>query len=137
MLRKIVMEFIRHCFGVLYIAAQRQRLYQVMAVGGYIVGHEDMNYLDRFPAFFQSLIIPAAFREVLLYILWEQEEDDEASEDSWQKKWMDFAEEIATYDKPHEEDQLYDWIDDVVSEFSNQHKFSEHLVKRMESYSDE
>ena len=87
--------------------------------------------------FFQSLIIPAAFREVLLYILWEQEEDDDVSEDSWQKKWMDFAEEIATYDKPHEEDQLYDWIDDVVSEFSNQHKFSEHLVKRMESYSDE
>ena len=87
--------------------------------------------------FFQSLIIPAAFREVLLYILWEQDEGDEASEDSWQKSWLDFASEIAPYDRPHEEDQVYDWIDDIVSEFSSQHRFTDHLVKRMENFSDE
>ena len=82
--------------------------------------------------FFQSLIIPAAFREVLMYIIWEKDDNGEADEESWQKQWEDFANDVAPYEMPNEIDQLYGWIDDVVSTFSENHSFCEHLIKRME-----
>lgn len=82
--------------------------------------------------YFQSLIIPAAFREVLMYIVWDMDQNEEADEDSWQKQWQEFANDIALEEMPNEPDQLYGWIDDVVSSFSEGHKFCEHLIKRME-----
>ena len=49
---------------------------------------EAKNQLLHNPVF-QSLILPAAFREVLMYISWDQE--GEADEDSWQRQWIEFA----------------------------------------------
>lgn len=84
---------------------------------------------------FQSLILPAAFREVLLYILWNEE--GEPAEGSWQQKWMNFAGKIAQEECPHDEDpdRLVAWIDDVVRAFSDTHHMCDHLVKRMEDSS--
>lgn len=85
---------------------------------------------------FQSLILPAAFREVLLYILWSEE--DEPSVGTWHSQWIDFAQELALEECPTSEgdsDRLMGWIDDVVRAFSESHHFCDHLIKRMEDNS--
>lgn len=85
---------------------------------------------------FQSLVLPAAFREVLLYILWSEE--DEPTEGTWHGQWIDFSNKLAQYDCPINEgdpDLLMSWIDDVVSKFSESHHLCDHLIKRMEDQS--
>lgn len=81
---------------------------------------------------FQSLVLPAAFREVLLYVLWNEEDDP--VEGSWQQQWIEFANRQAQEECPHDDDpdQRVAWIDDVVRAFSDTHHLCEHLVKRME-----
>lgn len=85
---------------------------------------------------FQSLVLPAAFREVLLYILWSEE--DEPTEGTWHSNWIEFANKMAQEDCPINErdpDRLMGWIDDVVRAFSKSHHFCDHLIKRMEDNS--
>lgn len=85
---------------------------------------------------FQSLVLPAAFREVLLYILWS--EDDEPTEDTWHSQWIEFSNKLAQEDCPIAEgdcDRLMGWIDDVVRAFSESHHLCDHLIKRMEDHS--
>ncbi len=84
--------------------------------------------------FFQSLILPSAFREVLMYILWNQE--GEQDEGSWEEKWIAFANRMAPEECPMDRDPnfLHQWIDDVVRAFSEKHHFCEHLVRRMEDH---
>jgi hypothetical protein len=82
---------------------------------------------------FQSLVLPAAFREVLLYILWNGEEEPE--EGTWHSQWIDFANRLGQEECPITEkdpDLLMGWVDDVVRAFSESHHFCDHLVKRME-----
>lgn len=84
---------------------------------------------------FQSLVLPAAFREVLLYVLWNYENDP--PDESWQKHWLEFASNIAQEDCPMEDDPdvRVGWIDDVIRAFSERHHLCDHLVKRMEDHS--
>lgn len=67
---------------------------------------------------FQALILPAALRQVLIYFLWNESDE----EDDIVEKWMAFAQYFAEQ-KPDVSDPiiLLGWIDDVVSSFS--HKF--------------
>jgi hypothetical protein len=92
---------------------------------------EAKNKLVTNPVF-QSLILPAAFREILVYILWNREGEEE--EGSWQKLWIDFANQIAPEDIPESTDQigLMGWVDDVVREFSTDHEFGTLLIRHME-----
>jgi len=94
---------------------------------------EAKNQLLNNPIF-QSLILPAAFREVLLYIFWDQ--DGETEEGTWQQQWMDFANRIAPDECPHETepDLLHSWIDEVVRAFSEAHHLCHNLVTRMEEH---
>lgn len=85
---------------------------------------------------FQSLVLPAAFREVLLYILWS--EGDEPAEGTWQNHWIEFASRLSDEDCPIAEedpDLLMTWINDVVRSFSETHHLCDHLIKRMEDHS--
>ena len=85
---------------------------------------------------FQSLVLPAAFREVLLFILWS--EDDELTEGTWHNLWIEFANKLAQEDCPITErdpDRLIGWVDDVVRAFSESHHLCDHLIKRMEDNS--
>ena len=81
---------------------------------------------------FQSLILPAAFREVLMFILWDREE--EPDDGTWQQDWMNFATLVGPEEPDGEADpfQYHNWIDDVVSEFSKKHELCDLLIKRME-----
>lgn len=85
--------------------------------------------------YFKSLVLTSAFREVLMYILWDQgtEQDDDGS---WQQQWLDFAVSIGQEDCPTEADAdiLHGWIDDVIRAFSEQHDFCEHLIHHMEDH---
>lgn len=75
---------------------------------------------------FQSLILPAALREVLTHYLWNDEENDT---DVHFEKWMAFANLFAE-EKPDSEDptDLHRWIEEVVKEFAERFKLSEMLL---------
>lgn len=81
---------------------------------------------------FQSLILPAAFRQVLLYFLWDNNEDNTEFDN-----WIRFAEHIAT-PRPDERDPsiLMPWIDDVIDRFSQQFELCNMLINRMEASND-
>lgn len=81
---------------------------------------------------FQSLILPAALREVLMFVLWNN--DGEADEESWQRKWLQFANHIAPVELDESGDpiQVLAWIDDVVAAFSERFELCELLIKKME-----
>lgn len=84
---------------------------------------------------FQSLVLPAAFREVLMYILWS--EGDEPVEGTWHSQWIEFANNTVQDECPINEDpdRQMGWIDDVVRAFSEAHHLCDHLIKRMEDHS--
>ncbi len=80
---------------------------------------------------FQGLILPAAFREVLMYMYLNNNFENE---EGWFGNWLKFASKIAPEDLVNKEDEeiaLY-WINDVVAAFSDQHHLCHHLVTRME-----
>lgn len=78
---------------------------------------------------FQSLIFPAALRQILIFYLWNDNDED----DPFSADWMRFAEHILC-ERPHENDPLtlMTWVDDVVSEFSNAFKLTEMLLFKIE-----
>ena len=78
---------------------------------------------------FQSLILPAAFRQVLMFFLW----NDDEEEGSVAEQWIAFAEHLAG-EKPLENDpsQLSNWIDDVVERFSEAFELCDILLHKME-----
>ena len=76
----------------------------------------------RTSATFRALILPAAIREVLTFIL-RSEAHKDPNEDSWQAKWLQFAAKVTNGEKdvPAEDDNQAEWINDVVSGFSTKH----------------
>ncbi len=79
---------------------------------------------------FQSLILPAALRQILMFYLWNEDTDDD---DPIAGQWLLFAEQLLN-ERPHENDPLLlmQWIDDVVSEFSRAFKLTDILLMKME-----
>ncbi len=79
---------------------------------------------------FQSLILPAALRQIMMFYLWNDETDDD---DPIAVQWLSFAEHIL-HERPHETDplMLMQWVDDVVSEFSKAFKLTDILLLKLE-----
>ncbi len=82
---------------------------------------------------FQSLILPAALRQILMFYLWNDDTDDD---DPIAGQWLLFAEQLLN-ERPHENDPLLlmQWIDDVVSEFSRAFRLTEILLLKLEEVS--
>ena len=82
---------------------------------------------------FQSLILPAALRQILMFYLWNDDTDDD---DPIAGQWLLFAEQLLN-ERPHENDPLLlmQWIDDVVSEFSKAFRLTEILLLKLEEVS--
>lgn len=78
---------------------------------------------------FQSLILPGAFRHVLIFFLWNEDEE----EGSVAEQWMTFAEHIGD-ERPQSNDpsQLINWVDDVVARFSEAFELCDILIHKME-----
>ena len=78
---------------------------------------------------FQSLILPAAFRQVLMFFLWNEDEE----EGSAAEQWMTFAEHISN-ERPQSNDplQLTAWVDDVVERFSEVFELCDILLHKLE-----
>ena len=78
---------------------------------------------------FQSLILPGAFREILMFFLW----DDDNEEGSVAEEWITFAEQIAG-EKPQGNDpsDLTGWINDVAARFSDAFELCDILLHRLE-----
>jgi len=87
-----------------------------------------MHQLKNNPLF-QSLILPSAFRQVLMHYLWEGEFDEGTVQD----QWLHFAKHLAG-EKPHTEDvsELMTWADMVVERFSERFELCEILKLKME-----
>ncbi len=79
--------------------------------------------------FFKTLILPAALREVLMYLAWSDLDD----EDPLLEQWITFAESIYIK-RPLERqpDVQMEWIDDVVERFSERFSLCDVLVSEME-----
>ena len=73
---------------------------------------------------FQSLVLPAALRQILMYLLWNDDEESEYSE-----RWMTFASSFAE-NKPEDSDPeaLTSWVEDVVAGFSTRFDLCDRLV---------
>ncbi|WP_300496456.1 hypothetical protein [Marinobacter sp.] len=84
---------------------------------------------------FSSLILPAAFREVLLKIYMDEGFDEE---EGWQANWLSFAREIAPEElvDPDDLELVLDWINDVAGAFSDQHHMCQNLILKMEDQGD-
>lgn len=80
---------------------------------------------------FQSLILPGAFRQVLMFFLWNNDDEDEGGV---AEKWMTFAEHIA-YERPQGNDplELTGWVDDVVERFSEAFELCDILLHKLEN----
>jgi len=78
---------------------------------------------------FQTLILPAALRQVLMFYIW----NDNVEEGSIAEEWLHFAEHIAS-EKPQDEDPsvLMIWIDEVVERFSKSFELCKMLQNKME-----
>lgn len=84
---------------------------------------------------FQGLVLPAAFREILMFIFWES--GNEIEDDTWQSEWLEFAKTIFDFEAPDVDDasELLSWIDDVIAAFSSKHEICDRLVGRMKEES--
>lgn len=79
---------------------------------------------------FQSLVLPAALRQILMFYLWNDETDDD---DPIAQQWLQFAEHIS-HERPHGSDPLLlmQWVDDVTSEFSKLFNLTDILLLKLE-----
>jgi len=80
---------------------------------------------------FRGLVYPAAMREVLTYILCIEGEYDRGDGDSWQSRWINFAEQLGVGDAPGSEDPNEDklkWIDNSVEIFSRRHQMLSRVI---------
>lgn len=79
----------------------------------------------RSNSLFQALILPAALKQILTHYIWNQDAEDQ----DMFEKWMGFAELYAD-ERPQGEDptEISDWIDEVVSKHSHDHKLCQRLM---------
>jgi hypothetical protein len=75
---------------------------------------------------FQSLILPAALKQVLTFYMWNEDSESEVSE-----RWIAFAALFS--DKPEGNDpvELLDWIDEVISEFTARFDLCDRLINNL------
>jgi hypothetical protein len=81
----------------------------------------------RVDPIFQSLILPAALKEILTFYFWdEDQESDEA------KQWLTFATTFA--DNPpdsNDPSELLIWVDEVIMEFSKRFELCDRLMNEI------
>ena len=86
------------------------------------------NAIDKMKSdpHFQSLVLPAALRQVLIYYLWSDSYDQD---DEIYNKWMEFTKYFGG-EKPDDDDPLtlMNWIDDGVSSFSSKFNMCDKLL---------
>ena len=78
---------------------------------------------------FQALILPAAFKQVLLFYVWDGQFEDETP----QAQWLALGEHFAG-EKPHTEDpsELNAWVDLVIERFSEKFELCEMIKLKLE-----
>lgn len=85
------------------------------------------EFLDRLKSdpLIQGLILPHAFREVLMYMFTSEEIEDDAA---WIDAWRDFATEVSgiappDFDEETDDDGISDYIENCVHAFCQQQQF--------------
>jgi hypothetical protein len=74
---------------------------------------------------FQALILPAAFRQILL-TLWatRRDEAEEAEEDDWCSRWLRFVRSLVDRDVDFEEEEdTLEWVNEACRAFAGRHDF--------------
>ncbi len=96
------------------------------------IGDKNTIFLDEE---FLTLVVPAAFREILIRIILLEKDYDLDDNDDWRSKWLIFCKSFGVDEIPNDEidiEDKYDWIDDVVSRFCRVNKILEKLNKSRE-----
>jgi hypothetical protein len=81
----------------------------------------------RIDPIFQSLILPAALKEILIFYFWNDDKEDERAQ-----QWLAFAETFADT-RPESGDitEILDWIEMVISEFAKRFNLGDRLVNEI------
>jgi len=93
----------------------------------------DGQDLARSDPYFQAMIIPTVFSEILERILLVEDYHEDGEQDSWMGKWIQFAKRIGNVQEiPASDDEASDkkeWISSVVRAFCKKHKFLTMMLK--------
>jgi len=88
---------------------------------------------------FHGLLLPSIIRLILSSIFAKEHQGDgEGDEDSWQSKWIRFSESLVDEEIPKNQDvdENEKWIDNVVSQFSKNHKLCRRLITQLGTLGD-
>lgn len=80
---------------------------------------------------FQGLVLPAALREVLTAIAWDEGSDEGDDGGSWKRQWLEFGQKISGTPCPGDDTdpaEIRDWIEDVAMAFAMQHELSTRIT---------
>ncbi|MDA7615169.1 hypothetical protein N8574_01865 [Akkermansiaceae bacterium] len=82
----------------------------------------------KYDPLFRALIYPAVMREILTFYIWDEIQDGEYAE-----KWIQFAGNFTESDVNDCQDsyEKLDWIEEVVSEFSERKKYTNGLIAEL------
>ena len=84
---------------------------------------------------FYALVIPSVFREILVRIMLHENNYDLDDMTDWRSQWLFVCNKYATDEYPSADsdiEDIYDWIDDVISRFCRAYKILDDLNKYRE-----
>lgn len=85
------------------------------------------NAIERIKSdpLFQSLILPAAFKQILIQILWNNAEEESESN----QRWMELAEHFGD-ERPDDNDpqRLIEWVDEIIDTFCEKFDMCDRLI---------
>ena len=84
---------------------------------------------------FRSLVLPAAFREILVWILLDQDfSSDDDDQGRWPNRWLAFATNLVSETVPGQgHDVIRDWIDRAVSTFAGKLRLANGYAEAIEA----
>lgn len=110
----------------------------VLCINESITSSTPINEMVRTDPMFRALVFPAMIREVLQFILFDQQNIAEEDPSDWKNMWIRFASGLSVPPVPPEDlvDGMYEydakrWIEDVVHRFCRRHNVKSALEKTL------
>lgn len=98
------------------------------------INRDKLPEMLRTDAFFTVLVYPAVLREILIQTIMIGEIRTTDGDDSWGKKWLEFAHGLPGVEHIKPEKNLIndlEWIDEVVESFSNKNSMLKTILKKI------
>ena len=77
---------------------------------------------------FQALVLPAALRQILIWYLWNDPDENDAEWNKWLAFAKMFGEEIP---RTNDQTELLNWVDELIMNFSTRFEMCDRLVNTL------